>query len=82
MLKVRYGIRLCCAVHYQISSTFIFSVVEPKLFVPDSDLTFQRVPGIRIRFLKSYGSGFGSGPNFLLFLQNYDVKGFKCHFKT
>jgi hypothetical protein len=29
----------------------------------------------RIRLLKSYGSGFGSDPNYLLFLQNYDFLG-------
>jgi hypothetical protein len=46
------------------------SVVDPKLFVTDPDPTFLRVTDPDPTFKKSSGSGFGSDPKYLLFLQS------------
>jgi hypothetical protein len=44
------------------------SVVDPKHFIRIPIRLFKE---LRIRLFKSNGSGFGSDPNYLLFLQNY-----------
>jgi hypothetical protein len=58
----------------KMNSVDITSFVDPKLFVTDPDPTFQRVSDPDPN-LKSSGSGFGSDPKYLLFLQNYDFNG-------
>jgi hypothetical protein len=56
---------------------FLTSVVDPKLFVTDPDPTFQKVTDPDPTFKKGSGSGFGSDPKYLLFLQNHNFKIFK-----
>jgi hypothetical protein len=50
---------LCCGSEFSTVETLPVSVVDPKLFVTDPDPFFNEFR-IRIRLLKSSGSGFGS----------------------